>query len=314
MAEEKEEKAYKPDDGTVDIDLGENEEEVEVEVEVEAAETAPEESEDQTEDDDEHQKYTAGVQKRIDRLTKKMREAERQREEAVSYAQSVQTESDNLKAKLQQVDAGYLNEYGGRITAEMAQAQEDYKRAIATGDPDKSLEAQQRLTNLQVASSKLEDAKRAQQARAARQRQGQAQQAPQPQAQAEPQQQPQQAPPRPDPKAEDWADRNEWFGKDRTMTFAAYGIHQELIQDEGFDPQTNEYYDELDKRVRREFPHKFSDNSDNETSRKPAQNVAGVSRTNTSTGRSTKRKLTPSQVAIAKRLGVPLEEYAKYVK
>ena len=312
MAEEKEEKAYKPDDGTVDIDLGENEEEVEVEVE--AAETAPEESEDQTEDDDEHQKYTAGVQKRIDRLTKKMREAERQREEAVSYAQSGQTESDNLKAKLQQVDAGYLNEYGGRITAEMAQAQEDYKRAIATGDPDKSLEAQQRLTNLQVASSKLEDAKRAQQARAARQGQGQAQQAPQPQAQAEPQQQPQQAPPRPDPKAEDWADRNEWFGKDRTMTFAAYGIHQELIQDEGFDPQTNEYYDELDKRVRREFPHKFSDNSDNETSRKPAQNVAGVSRTNTSTGRSTKRKLTPSQVAIAKRLGVPLEEYAKYVK
>ena len=312
MAEEKEEKAYKPDDGTVDIHLGENEEEVEVEVE--AAETAPEESEDQTEDEDEHQKYTAGVQKRIDRLTKKMREAERQREEAVTYAKSVQTESDQLKAKLQQVDAGYLNEYGGRITAEMAQAQEDYKRAIATGDPDKSLEAQQRLTNLQVASSKLEDAKRAQQARAARQGQGQAQQAPQPQAQAEPQQQPQQAPPRPDPKAEDWADRNEWFGKDRTMTFAAYGIHQELIQDEGFDPQTNEYYDELDKRVRREFPHKFSDNSDNETSRKPAQNVAGVSRTNTSTGRSTKRKLTPSQVAIAKRLGVPLEEYAKYVK
>ena len=310
MAEEKEEKAYKPDDGTVDIDLGENEEEVEVEVE--AAETAPEESEDQTEDEDEHQKYTAGVQKRIDRLSKKMREAERQREEAVTYAKSVQTESDQLKAKLQQVDAGYLNEYGGRITAEMAQAQEDYKRAIATGDPDKSLEAQQRLTNLQVASSKLEDAKRAQQARAARQEQ----QAPQPQAQAqaELQQQPQQAPPRPDPKAEDWADRNEWFGKDRTMTFAAYGIHQELIQDEGFDPQTDEYYDELDKRVRREFPHKFSDNSDNETSRKPAQNVAGVSRTNTSTGRSTKRKLTPSQVAIAKRLGVPLEEYAKYVK
>ena len=310
MAEEKEEKAYKPDDGTVDIDLGENEEEVEVEVE--AAETAPEESEDQTEDEDEHQKYTAGVQKRIDRLTKKMREAERQREEAVTYAKSVQTESDQLKAKLQQVDAGYLNEYGGRITAEMAQAQEDYKRAIATGDPDKSLEAQQRLTNLQVGSSKLEDAKRAQQARAARQEQ----QAPQPQAQAqaELQQQPQQAPPRPDPKAEDWADRNEWFGKDRTMTFAAYGIHQELIQDEGFDPQTDEYYDELDKRVRREFPHKFSDNSDNETSRKPAQNVAGVSRTNTSTGRSTKRKLTPSQVAIAKRLGVPLEEYAKYVK
>ena len=309
MAEEKEEKAYKPDDGTVDIDLGENEEEVEVEVE--ATETVSEQSEDQTEDEDEHQKYTAGVQKRIDRLTKKMREAERQREEAVNYAKSVQTESDQLKAKLQQVDAGYLNEYGGRITAEMAQAQEDYKRAIATGDPDKSLEAQQRLTNLQVASSKLEDAKRAQQARAARQEQ---QQAPQPQAQAEPQQQPQQAPPRPDPKAEDWADRNEWFGKDRTMTFAAYGIHQELIQDEGFDPQTDEYYDELDKRVRREFPHKFSDNSDNETSRKPAQNVAGVSRTNTSTGRSTKRKLTPSQVAIAKRLGVPLEEYAKYVK
>tara|TARA_R100001460_G_scaffold41521_10_gene77297 strand:+ start:8144 stop:9079 length:936 start_codon:yes stop_codon:yes gene_type:complete len=311
MAEENEAKAHKPDDGTVDIELGENEEAVEVEVEV--AETTSEESEDQSEDDDEHQKYTAGVQKRIDRLTKKMREAERQREEAVTYAQSVQTESDQLKAKLKQVDAGYLNEYGGRITAELAQAQDDYKRAIATGDPDKALEAQQKLTNLQVASSKLEDAKRAQQARAARQEQApQAQQQQQPQ--QAPQQQPQQAPQRPDPKAEEWADKNEWFGKDRTMTFAAYGIHQELIEDEGFDPQTNEYYDELDKRIKQEFPHKFSNNSDNETSRKPAQNVAGVSRTNSSTGRSKKRKLTPSQVAIAKRLGVPLEEYAKYVK
>ena len=313
MAEEQEKKAYEPDDGTVDIDIGENEEEQEVEVAVSGVSSEEEPVEESEEEGDEHQKYTAGVQKRIDRLTKKMREAERQREEAVNYAKSVQTESDQLKAKLQQVDAGYLNEYGGRLTAELAQAQEDYKRAIATGDPDKALDAQQKLTNLQVASSKLEDAKRAQQARAARQNQEQ-QQAPQ--AQAQPQQQPQAQQPaqRPDPKAEEWADRNEWFGKDRTMTFAAYGIHQELIQDQGFDPQTDEYYDELDKRIKQEFPHKFSDNSDTETSRKPAQNVAGVSRTNSSTGRSTKRKLTPSQVAIAKRLGVPLEEYAKYVK
>ena len=309
MVEEQENKAYEPDDGTVDIELGENEEEQEVEVAVSSV--SSEEPVEGSEDDDEHQKYTAGVQKRIDRLTKKMREAERQREEAVVYAKSVQTESDQLKVKLQQVDAGYLNEYGGRLTAELTQAQEDYKRAIATGDPDKALDAQQKLTNLQVASSKLDDAKRAQQARAVRREQEQ-QQAPQAQAQQQPQaQQPAQ---RPDPKAEEWADKNEWFGQDRTMTFAAYGIHQELIQDQGFDPQTNEYYDELDKRIKQEFPHKFSDNSDTETSRKPAQNVAGVSRTNSSTGRSTKRKLTPSQVAIAKRLGVPLEEYAKYVK
>jgi hypothetical protein len=312
MAEEKEKKAYEPDDGTVDIEVGENEEEQEVEVSVSGVDSEDSVEEVQaSEDDDEHQKYTAGVQKRIDRLTKKMREAERQREEAVTYAKSVQTESEKLKSKLQQVDAGYLTEYGGRLTAELSQAQEDYKRAIATGDPDKALDAQQKLTNLQVASSKLEDAKRAQQARAVRHEQEQ--QAPQ--APAQPQQPAaQQTAPQPDPKAEEWADKNEWFGKDRTMTFAAYGIHQELVEDEGFDPKKDEYYDELDKRIKREFPHKFSDNLDTETSRKPAQNVAGVSRTNSSTGRSTKRKLTPSQVAIAKRLGVPLEEYAKYVK
>jgi hypothetical protein len=313
MAEEEEKKAHEPDDGTVEIELGEGE--VEQEVEIQASEEASEPLESEEQDDGEHQKYTAGVQKRIDRLTKKMREAERQREEAVTYAKSVQTEAEQLKAKLQQVDAGYLNEYGGRITAELAQAEESYKRAIATGDPEKALEAQQKLTALQVASSKLEDAKRAQQARASRQRPENAPQQQQPQAAP---QQPQAAPQqgqRPDPKAEEWADKNDWFGKDRTMTFAAYGIHQELIQDEGFDPQTDEYYDELDKRIRREFPHKFSQQiSDTETSRKAAQNVAGVSRTNSSTGRSTKRKLTPSQVAIAKRLGVPLEEYAKYVK
>jgi hypothetical protein len=207
----------------------------------------------------------------------------------------------SIKAKLNAVDQGYLNEYGGRLTAETHTAQEAFKRAIAVGDPDATLEAQKKLTELQFASNKLEEAKRVQSRRKPPE---QAQQ--QPQAQ---QQQYQQPATRPDPRAEEWAEKNEWFGNDNTMTFAAYGIHKQLV-DEAFDPTSDDYYDELDKRIRGEFPHKFSDTG---AKRRTAQTVAGVSRTSSSNGRK-KVKLTPSQVAIAKKLNVPLEEYAKYVK
>jgi DNA repair exonuclease SbcCD ATPase subunit len=294
-----EEKKTSVDDGTVDIEVGEGFEGQEVEIDDVSDQT---EEKAFSESEDEHEEYSQSVKKRIDRLTKKMREAERQKEEAIKYAQGVQSEAESIKAKLNAVDQGYLNEYGGRLTAETHTAQEAFKRAIAVGDPDATLEAQKKLTELQFASNKLEEAKRVQSRRKPPE---QAQQQPQQQQQ----QQYQQPATRPDPRAEEWAEKNEWFGNDNTMTFAAYGIHKQLV-DEAFDPTSDDYYDELDKRIRGEFPHKFSDTG---AKRRTAQTVAGVSRTSSSNGRK-KVKLTPSQVAIAKKLNVPLEEYAKYVK
>ena len=285
------------DDGTVDIELGEDTEAQSVEIDV--VETP------ETEESGEHEEYSQGVKKRIDRLTKKMREAERQREEALLYAKNVKTESDQVKAKLNTVDQGYLNEYGGRITAESTAAKEAFKRAIAVGDPEGTLAAQTKLNELHYAETKLNEAKRAQTLNV--QRQEQERQQPQPQ---QPQQAPQEAPAKADPRAEKWAGTNEWFGNDNTMTFAAYGIHKQLV-DEAFDPTGDDYYDELDKRIREEFPHKFSDTG---TKRRTAQTVVGVSRSNSSQKGRRQVKLSPSQVAIATKLGVPLEEYAKYVK
>ena len=296
-----EERKTSVDDGTVDIEVGEGFEGQEVEID--DVSDQPEEKA-FSESEDEHEEYSQSVKKRIDRLTKKMREAERQKEEAIKYAQGVQSEAESIKAKLNAVDQGYLTEYGGRINAETASAQEAFKRAIAVGDPDATLQAQQKLTELQYASSKLEEAKRMQ-ARRSSQEQPQAQQ----QTYQQTYQQPQQQAAKPDPRAEQWAEKNEWFGNDNTMTFAAYGIHKQLV-DEAFDPTSDDYYDELDKRIRGEFPHKFSDTG---AKRRTAQTVAGVSRTSSSNGRR-QVKLTPSQVAIAKKLNVPLEEYAKYVK
>ena len=293
-----EERKTSVDDGTVDIEVGEGFEGQEVEIDDVSDKT---EEKAFSESEDEHEEYSQSVKKRIDRLTKKMREAERQKEEAIKYAQGVQSEAESIKAKLNAVDQGYLNEYGGRLTAETHTAQEAFKRAIAVGDPDATLEAQKKLTELQFASNKLEEAKRVQSRRKPPE---QAQQQPQQQ-----QQQYQQPATRPDPRAEEWAEKNEWFGNDNTMTFAAYGIHKQLV-DEAFDPTSDDYYDELDKRIRGEFPHKFSDTG---AKRRTAQTVAGVSRTSSSNGRR-QVKLTPSQVAIAKKLNVPLEEYAKYVK
>jgi hypothetical protein len=295
------------DDGTVDIELGEDTEAQSVEIDV--VETL------ETEESGEHEEYSQGVKKRIDRLTKKMREAERQREEALLYAKNVKTESDQVKAKLNTVDQGYLNEYGGRITAESTAAKEAFKRAIAVGDPEGTLAAQTKLNELHYAETKLNEAKRAQTLNVQRQEQERQQpqpqqpqpQQPQPQ---QPQQAPQEAPAKADPRAEKWAGTNEWFGNDNTMTFAAYGIHKQLV-DEAFDPTGDDYYDELDKRIREEFPHKFSDTGNK---RRNAQTVVGVSRSNSSKKGRRQVKLSPSQVAIATKLGVPLEEYAKYVK
>lgn len=263
---------------------------------------------------DEHDQYTDSVQNRINKLTKKMREAERQREEAIRYAQQVQDESSQIKQRLKSLDQGYMTEYGGRLEVEQKQVEADLKRAVELGDADATVSAQQRLTQLAVAKDRYDQAKVAQQQREEQEKQQEEQQP----VYQQPQTQQQQAPKKADPKAEDWASRNKWFGQDEAMTYAAFGIHKRLIEDEGFDGKSDEYYNELDRRLKDRFPREFEGNVESETSpRKVTQSVAGVSRSSTaptSSGRNRKVRLTPSQVQIAKKLGVPLEEYAKYVR
>ena len=254
--------------------------------------------------DDEIAEYSESVQKRINRLTKKMREAERREEEAIKFAQNVQAESEQIKQRMQNLDQGFMTEYGQRIQLQQQQAEAALKRAVELGDAEGTVVAQKELTDISIAANEYAQAQRRAEAN---------QQVPQQQApQAALQQQAPQQPQRPDPKAEQWAEKNSWFGQDEAMTFAAFGIHKKLVEEEGFDPQGDDYYNELDSRIKREFPHKFGE--EQSTGRKPAQNVAGVSRS-TKTGRNGKRvRLSQTQVAIAKKLGVPLEEYAKYVK
>jgi len=253
-------------------------------------------------EDDQFEKAESNTQKRIDRLTKKMREAERREEEALRYAQNVKTEAEHLKSRMNTLDTNYVNEYSSRVESEMGTAEQALARAIEIGDTNGVVEAQRNITKLAIENDRANQAKMQQQ-RHAQQEQAQRQQQVQ-------QPMPQQQPRRPDPKAEDWASRNDWFGSDEAMTYAAFGVHKKLVENEGFDPQSNEYYSELDKRMKEEFPHKLKTGE----SRRPAQTVASVSRSASGRSSGKKVRLTPSQVAIAKKLGVPLEEYAKYVK
>ena len=257
--------------------------------------------------DDELGEYSKNVQSRIKRLTEKYRKEERDREEAVRLSQSLLEENKKLKSRMQQLDTGYLSEYGTRLQTQTEAAKRAYKEAYEAGDPDRMAEAQMAMSNLAIEQQRYNNAK----ARADQDQRLQTEraQAPQQKAPAAAAPQPQQA--KPDPKAQGWAQKNTWFGEDRVMTTAAFAIHQGLIEDEGFDPNSDEYYTELDKRMRREFPHKFqSQKSGGGT--QVASAGSSASR-NTKQGRRTV-KLTPSQVAIAKKLNVPLEEYAKYVK
>ena len=279
----------------------EEEQPQEVEIPEEKQEDAPivAESDDS---DDNFEKAKSKTQMRIDRLTKKMREVERQREEALKYAQGVQAEADQLKQRINTLDTNYVQEYSSRVETQMNTAEQDLARAIEIGDTKAVVEAQRQITKLAIENDRAEQAK-AQQERYAQQAEAQKDQQVQ-------QPMPQQQPRRPDPKAEQWAQRNAWFGEDQAMTYAAFGIHKRLVENEGFDPQSDEYYSELDKRMLGEFPHKLG----NGESKRPAQTVASVSRNNSGRSSGKKVRLTPSQVAIAKKLGVPLEEYAKYVK
>ena len=246
----------------------------------------------------EEEEYSQSVKKRIDKLTFKIREAERQKEEALKYANSIKSERDELKGKITKVDEGYINEYSARVKSEMDKAQSVLQSAINAGDVKAQVEAQKAIARLAIEEERANSS--------IKQRESIKENIKNNPPQAQPQAQPKS---QPDPKAEAWAEKNEWFGKDEAMTFTALSIHKKLLQEEGFDGKTDEYYNELDKRIKKEFPHKFEDK--NKGSR-PVQAVASANRS-TKAGRKVVR-LTPSQIAIAKRLGVPLEEYAKHVK
>ena len=261
------------------------------------------ERETKLEEKDELKEYSDGVQKRIAKLTRKMREAERQREEAVAYAQSVKHRNDEMEGRMSKMDTSYVSEFESRVKTGLAAAKLALKNAIESQDVEAQIAAQQQLSALTMDEARVNSLKVAQENRPkARERQvniNPQQRAPQQQS---------------DPRAEDWASRNSWFGNDSAMTYTAFDIHKTLVEKEGFDPQSNEYYTEVDKRIRLEFPHKFDKVGDTSTERaRPVQNVASAKRS-ASTGRKKTVRLTQSQVAIAKRLGVPLEAYAKQLK
>jgi len=257
---------------------------------------------------DELDSYSKGVQSRIKKLTEKYRQEERDKGEALRVSQELLEENKKLKSRVQALDTGYLSEYGTRLQSQTEAAKRAYKEAYDAGDSDKMVEAQQALSNIAVETQRYNTAK----IRAEQQAKAQVAQQQQPVQQQPVQQQPVQQQAQPDPRAIQWKDKNTWFGDDKIMTAAAFALHSQLTEEEGFDPNTEEYYSEVDSRMRKEFPHKF------QTAKKSggAQVAAAAASASRSTAKSGRRsvKLSHSQVAIAKKLGVPLEEYAKYVK
>jgi len=247
--------------------------------------------------------YSDGVQKRIAKLTRKMREAERQKEEAIQYAEQVKNQAEQMKGRYDTLGNSYTKELEAKVNTGMDAAKLAYRQAIEAQDVDGQVEAQKAIAQMAMEEARLNNLKQAQEQRTQQIDTQKEQIVPQT---ADPVAQAQQ---KIDPKAEDWATKNSWFGTDNAMTYTAFDIHRKLVEEEGYDPQSNEYYSEVDKRIRLEFPHKF-DNVEQSTKEQPVQNVASARRP-AGKGRRKTVKLTPSQVAISKRLGVPLEEYAK---
>ena len=284
----------------IDLDAEPQQEEPEEELEVEEEEEQPE-PEAKAEKREELDDYSEGVQKRIAKLTRKMREAERQKEEAIQYAQSLQTENQDLKSKYNYLNTNYSGEFEIRVKSDLEAAQIKLKEAISNNDIDEQVKAQTMLAGLSMDSTRLDAMRKAREEMEKLPAQEQNRQPVMQQTPA--------ATPAPDPKADAWAAKNTWFGTDNAMTYSAFDIHKKLVEEEGFDPTSDEYYSEVYKRIRLEFPHKFANNKES-TAEQPAQTVASAKRPATK-GRRKTVKLTPSQVAISKRLGVPLEEYAK---
>ena len=248
---------------------------------------------------DELEEYSEGVKKRIAKLTHKIREAERQREEAINFAHSVKKEKEQIESRLSRTDQRYVSEFESRVKSSLDNAKVALKSAINAGDIDAQVSAQQQIAELTLEAARLGALKSTQQD-VVREKE----------VTITPQQTNQT--PQTDPKAEDWASRNNWFGNDSAMTYTAFDLHKKLVEEEGFDPRSDDYYAEIDKRIRLEFPHKFATTASQTITAKPIQNVASANRSGKNSNRKIVR-LTPSQVAIAKKLGVPLEEYAKHI-
>ena len=270
-------------------------EEKEEKVEVKAEEEKPAETEHQKE----VRKYDKTAKNRIANLTKRMREAERDREEAIAYAKTQKEEADKLRSKYSKLDSNYTNEFEKRVTTNIEAAKTKLAAAIAAGNIEEQVNAQTEIATLAMDANRLAALKEVQDAPAPEKTVTTAPVQPSTPAQ----------PAQVDPRADAWATKNPWFGTDNAMTYTAFDIHKQLVEQEGFDPTSDEYYSEVDKRIRLEFPHKFDTNKES-TDEQPAQTVASAKRP-AGKGRRKTVTLTPSQVAISRRLGVPLEEYAK---
>ena len=299
-----------PSDGdSVDVKLDDTEKKInkddDIEVVNESKEVVIEDKgKTDTASESEMDDYGKKVQSRIDKLTKKLRESERREQAAVQFAQGMQTENKDLRTKAQSLDDGYVQQYENRVKTETEEAKRRLKSAVETGNVDEQVAANQDLARLSVESERVKETLSKKERLKKQQEETGGQEVPNQQQYAAPKM----PPPAPDPKAEDWAQKNEWFGSDEPMTLTSFSIHRKLME-EGFDPQSDMYYSEIDKRMRDTSPHKFEETKQVS----PTQTVASANR-----GAPVKRKgtvrLTPSQVAIAKKLGVPLSEYAKYVK
>ena len=304
----------KHDDPKVDVDTSGPEVEVNLPEEkaeevVEATEAPKQETvnevkevkqEPQKKQDETLEDYSKGVQSRISKLTRKMREAERREQAALDYAKGVEKSKKELESKFKKTDSDYIKKFETTISSGLEAAQKELAAAIESGSAEAQVEANKRIATLAFENAKLTEAKEGREVK----------QAEKPVQLSDGGRLPEETPrqlPTPDPKAEDWASRNPWFGQNRAMTFTAFEIHKDLVN-EGFDPQSDDYYSEVDKRIKVDFPTKF-DNSEQKQSTAPVQTVASANRS-VKPGRKTVR-LTSSQVAIAKKLGVPLEEYAK---
>ena len=293
-------------DATVDIEETKDESVVETEAPKQETETTEQEPvKEETKSDNELEDYSKGVQARIAKLTRKMREAERREQAAVDYAKAVEQKRLTLEKKFEKTDSDYIKKFESTISSGLEAAQKELAAAIESGDANAQVEANKRIATLAFENAKLEAAKEGRQTVEAE----------------KPVQNLSQGgdvniprtddPINPDPRAEAWASKNSWFGTDRAMTYTAFEIHKDLTEKEGYDPSSDEYYAEVDKRIRVDFPHKFGTTETKQTAA-PVQTVASANRS-VKPGRKTV-KLTSSQVAIAKKLGVPLEEYAKQLK
>ena len=284
---------------SVELEDTSTEEVVEDSKEVELQEDEATRTNVQDNDEDELDQYSENVQKRIKKLTAARRKAEEEAAAAVQYIQRVQSENEDIKQRLKTIDKGYVSEYEGRITSQESQAKRALAEAHEAGDYEKVADAQSAIAQIAIEKERLRLQK-------ARSQQNEQELSAQPQTQPQAQPQPQQER---DPKLEAWLSKNTWFGKDSIMTGAARALHETLVAEEGFDPRTDEYYAEIDKRMRRELPNKFQGDKKNVQSVTPA----GSGTRSLKSGRKKSVELNPGQVALAQKLNIPLEKYAAEV-